>query len=252
MHRPDFLLGAAAIACLIVFTSGCVQSSPGNPPAIDGEPFAGVPSEGLYRLPYADDTRVRVFDYFQSHRPQGRLDLFAISGERPHALVAAAAGRIIAIRDNFSEQQSGRAAAICHNNFVWIAHENGEWTGYSHMAQHSVTGKAKLHVGDTVKAGQYLGDEAAVGCAMLEHLHFEVGAPGSAVDEGGFLVNNDKGSRNRSPRFCGVPGESVVKDSKYIAGPCPKSAGESADSEHPVRYLTTNVLQCLLILYLHS
>jgi murein DD-endopeptidase MepM/ murein hydrolase activator NlpD len=221
MHHLDFLLGAAAIVFAMMFTSGCAQNPPGSPRAPGDELFTGVPSEGLYRLPYADGTRVKVFDDFQSHRPQGRLDLFAISGERPYVIVAAAAGRIVAIRDNFSEQQTGRAATDCRNNFVWIAHEKGEWTGYSHMAQHSVTGKAKLHVGDTVKAGQYLGDEAAVGCAMLEHLHFEVSAPGSAVDEGGFLVNNDKGSRNRSPRFCGVPGESVVKDSTYIAGPCP-------------------------------
>jgi murein DD-endopeptidase MepM/ murein hydrolase activator NlpD len=83
------------------------------------------------------------------------LDLFAISGERPYVIVAAAAGQVVAIRDNFSERQSGRAAADCRNNFAWIAHENGEWTGYSHMAQHSVTGKTKLHVGDTVKAGHY-------------------------------------------------------------------------------------------------
>jgi murein DD-endopeptidase MepM/ murein hydrolase activator NlpD len=220
MHRPDFLLGAVAIACVMALTSGCAQDPPRSPRTPGGELFTGAPSEGLYRLPYADGTRVSVFDDFQSHRPQGRVDLFAISGERPRAIVAAAAGRIVAIRDSFSEQQSGRAAVDCRNNFVWIAHENSEWTGYSHLAQRSVTGKAKLRVGDTVQAGQYLGDEAAVGCAMLEHLHFEVAAPGADIDEGGFLLNNDKGSRNRNPRFCGVHGESVVKDSTYIAGPC--------------------------------
>jgi hypothetical protein len=79
---------------------------------IGGESFTGVPSGDLYRLPYADGTRVKVFDDFQSHRPQGWLDLFAISGERLYAIVAAAAGRIVAIRDNFSERQSGRAPPI--------------------------------------------------------------------------------------------------------------------------------------------
>jgi murein DD-endopeptidase MepM/ murein hydrolase activator NlpD len=220
MHRPDFLLGAVAVACVMALTSGCAQSPPGSPRTPGGKLFTSVPSEGIYRLPYADGTRVSVFDDFQSHRPQGRVDFFAISGERPRAIVVAAVGRIVAIRDSFSEQQTGRATVDCRNNFVWIAHKNGEWTGYSHLAQRSVTGKANLHVGDTVQAGQYLGDEAAVGCAMLEHLHFEVAAPGAAIDEGGFLLNNDKGSRNRNPRFCGVPGESVVKDSTHIAGPC--------------------------------
>jgi murein DD-endopeptidase MepM/ murein hydrolase activator NlpD len=220
MGHPSWMIGFA----LHVHGSrgpqlwACYPAGPPRPLSPMSSPGWRAAHQGRRR---ADGTRVKVFDDFQSHRPQGRLDLFAISGERPYAIVAAAAGRIVAIRDNFSEQQSGRAAADCRNNFVWIAHENGEWTGYSHMAQHSITGKAKLHIGDTVKAGQYLGDEAAVGCAMLEHLHFEVAAPGSAVDEGGFLVNNDKGSRNHSPRFCGVPGESVVKDSTYIPGPCP-------------------------------
>jgi hypothetical protein len=128
MHHLDFLLGAAAIVFVMMFTSGCAQNPPGSPRALGDELFTGVPSEGLYRLPYADGTRV---------------------------IVAAAAGRVVAIRDNFSERQSGRAAADCRNNFAWIAHENGEWTGYSHMAQHSVTGKTKLHFGDTVKAGHY-------------------------------------------------------------------------------------------------
>jgi murein DD-endopeptidase MepM/ murein hydrolase activator NlpD len=220
MPRPDSLLGAVAIACLIALTSGCAQKPSGSPRTPGAEVSTAERSEGLYRLPYADGTRISVFDDFKSHRPEGRVDFFAVSGERPRAIVAAAAGRIVAIRDSFSEQQSGRAAVDCHNNFVWIAHENGEWTKYSHLAQRSVTGKAKLHIGDTVQAGQYLGDEAAVGCAMPEHLHFEVAAPGSAIDEGGFLLNNDKGSRNRNPRFCGVHGESVVKDSTYIAGSC--------------------------------
>jgi murein DD-endopeptidase MepM/ murein hydrolase activator NlpD len=85
-------------------------------------------------------------------------------------VVAAAAGRIVAIQDRYSERQSGRAAALCHNNYVWIAHANGEWTNYSHLAQGSVTRKAGLKVGDVVKAGQYIGDEGAVGCAMLKHV----------------------------------------------------------------------------------
>src|ERR1700761_6906944 len=84
-----------------------------------------------------------------------------------HRVVAAAAGRIVAIQDAYGEQQSGRAAGDCHNNYVWIAHPNGEWTNYSHVAQGSVTKKAKLKVGDEVAAGAYLGDEGAVGCAML-------------------------------------------------------------------------------------
>ena len=102
-----------------------------------------------------------------------------------------------------------------------FAHSNGEWTGYSHVAQDSVTGKAKLEVGDEVKAGTYLGDEAAVGCAMLNHVHFEVAVPeaGTPVDAGGFLLDNAHGNRERNPRFCGVSGP-LKKDNSYRAADC--------------------------------
>lgn len=179
-------------------------------------------SHGLYRLPFADGTQVKVFDDFTTHRPRGRVDLYAIAGKKPYRVVAAAAGRIVAIQDGYGEQQSGRAAALCHNNYVWIAHPNGEWTNYSHVARGSVTGKAHLKIGDQVVAGQYIGDEGAVGCAMLEHVHFEVAAPDPAhpIDSGGFLTDNDNGKRELNPRFCSVAGGDAVKGRTYVAAPC--------------------------------
>jgi murein DD-endopeptidase MepM/ murein hydrolase activator NlpD len=177
-------------------------------------------SKGLYRLPFADRTMVKVFDDFITHRPRGRVDLFAVEGTKPYRVVAA--GRIMAIQDSYSEQQSGRAAADCHNNYVWIAHANGEWSNYSHLVRGSVTEGAKLKVGDLVKAGDYLGEEGAVGCAMLDHVHFEVAVPDSAkpIDAGGFLTDNDGGKRERNPRFCSVADETVVKDATYRAMRC--------------------------------
>jgi murein DD-endopeptidase MepM/ murein hydrolase activator NlpD len=163
-----------------------------------------------------------VFDDFRTHRPIGRVDLFAVSGSSPHRVVAAAAGSIVAIQDGFSEQQSGRAAKDCHNNYVWIEHPNGEWTNYSHVAHGSVTGAAHLRVGDRVKTGQFLGYEGAVGCAMLDHVHFEVAVPARApaIDAGGFLLGNADSTRERQPKFCGVPSGTVHKDHVYRARPC--------------------------------
>jgi hypothetical protein len=179
-------------------------------------------SQGTYRLPFADGTTVKVFDDFKTHRPPGREDLFAVHGKEPYQVVAAADGRIVAIQDSYGEQQSGRAAALCHNNYVWIAHPNGEWSNYSHVARGSVTGKAKLKVGDRVKAGQYLGDEDAVGCAMLKHVHFEVAVPDAKMplDGGGFLNDNEAGKRERNPRFCGVPEGAVAKNAEYVVTSC--------------------------------
>lgn len=181
-----------------------------------------ISSQGSYRLPFADGTRVKVFDDFSTHRPMGRIDLYAIDGRPPYAVVAAADGRIVAIQDGYSEQLSGRAAKDCHNNYVWIEHPNGEWTNYSHLVHGSVTGKAGLKVGDSVKAGTYLGDEGAVGCAMLNHVHFEVVIPPKEqpLDAGGFLTDNENSKRERQPRFCGVPDETARKDVTYTAIPC--------------------------------
>lgn len=191
--------------------------------AASGHSRTGEPrSAGRYRLPFADGTSVKIFDDFQSHRPRGRIDFYAVDGAKPYRVVAARAGTIVAIQDSYSEQQSGRPAAQCHNNYVWIAHADGEWSNYSHLAHNSVTGKAGLKVGDRVKAGAYLGDEGAVGCAMLDHVHFEVVRPqaGQGIDAGGFLLDNADGQREQEPRFCGVPHQTAVKDEEYIARSC--------------------------------
>ncbi len=183
---------------------------------------ASPSSQGRYRLPFADGTTVKVFDDFHTHQPTGREDLYAVRGKEPYQVVAAADGRVMAIQDSYGEQQSGRAAALCHNNYVWIAHPNGEWSNYSHISRGSVTGKARLKVGDQVKAGQYIGDEDAVGCAMLKHVHFEIAVPDAAmpIDKGGFLTDNEGGKRERNPRFCGVPGDVARKSAEYVATSC--------------------------------
>lgn len=179
------------------------------------------PSTGIYRLPYADGTSIRVFDDSRTHRPRARIDLVATGPRKPYRIVAAAAGRVMAIQDGHGERQTGRAASECRNNHVWIAHPNGEWTGYSHMARGSVTGTAKLKVGQKVRAGQLIGIEGDVGCSMLEHLHFEVAVPDRAnpVDAGGFLTGNEGSRRNREPRFCGIEG-AINKDAVHIARRC--------------------------------
>ena len=187
------------------------------------EPAQGsAMSQGTYQLPYAAATMIKVFDDFTTHGPRGRIDFFAVEGQRPYRVVAAATGRVMAIQDTYGAQQTGRPKAECRNNYVWIAHSNGEWTNYSHLAQGSVTQLAQLKVGDVVKAGAFIGNEAAVGCAMLDHVHFEVAVPDEkmSIDSGGFLLDNEGGKRERNPRFCNVPGGTVVKGATYRAAPC--------------------------------
>lgn len=195
---------------LLPFALAALQTSETPPPSV-----------GVYRLPYADGTQLRVFDDTRTHRPRARIDLVATGPRMPYRIVAAAAGRVMAIQDGYGERQTGRAASECRNNFVWIAHPNGEWTVYSHMAKGSVSGGAKLKIGDRVRAGQLIGIEGDVGCSMLEHLHFEVAVPDPAnpIDAGGFLTGNDGSRRNREPRFCGIAG-TINKEEAHIARRC--------------------------------
>src|SRR5690348_5522094 len=117
LTRHSMSIGRSALAYLATLVAFSLPSQ-GYGKGVSATPE----SRGVYRLPFVDGTAVKVFDDFVSHRPRGRVDIYAIHGTKPYRVVAAAAGRVVAIQDGYSEQQSGRPAALCHNNFVWIAH----------------------------------------------------------------------------------------------------------------------------------
>ena len=176
-------------------------------------------SEGVYRVPYANGTTVRVSNDEGSHFPPNRYDLVGTGGIGIYQVVAAAAGTVRRIEDGFGENRPN--GDPCNNNFVWIAHPNGEWTKYTHMRQGSVN-DAKLLEGQPVIAGQPLGLEGDVGCAHGQHLHFEVAVPidpDNAVDADGFIIGGHE--RNRIPWICGIEGRRFVAGQTVTAGPCP-------------------------------
>ena len=176
-------------------------------------------SRGVYRIPYADGTRVKITNDHLTHEPLTRIDMEGVSDDKPYRLVAAATGTIRFIVDGFSENRPDQSP--CNNNYVWIEHPNGEWTKYSHMTKASVTGDAGLSVGDQVNRGTFLGFEDDVGCAHGTHLHFEVGVPEDPSDpineEGGLRGGSDE---NRIPRICGIPGGIFEKGQIHTVAPC--------------------------------
>ena len=182
-------------------------------------------SKGVYRIPYENGTTVKVTRDHTKHTPVGRLDMVGTGGSGEYKIVAAADGTIRFIEDGFSAQVQNddddeTPNKPCTNNYVWIEHANGEWTKYSHMQKDSSTKKAKLKVGQFVKAGTYLGDEGKVGCASGDHLHFEVGVPRATnpVSEvGGFLADNSGSKRNRAPRICNISGGLFQSGESYKA-----------------------------------
>lgn len=184
-----------------------------------GVSLAQTPSSGVYRIPYENGTTVQITGDAKTHKPIGRIDMRG-SGGSNYKIVAAADGIVRYVVDNFSKQIDSSSGQPCNNNYVWIEHANGEWTKYSHMKKDSTTEKAKIKVGQFVRAGTYLGDEGSVGCASGPHLHFEVTRvrdtdPIETV--GGFAKDNSGSKRNRDPRICNIPKRTFVDGEKYDA-----------------------------------
>lgn len=199
-------------------------------------------SKGIYRIPYADGTEVRVSNDHVDHDPPGRIDMGGRGGG-PYRIVAAADGTVRRVVDGFDRRLDCKdlAASEKKNNYVWIEHANGEWTKYTHMAKGSAA-DAGITVGRFVTAGTVLGEEGDVGCASGAHLHFEVGVP-KAKDGitavGGFLTDNAGSARNRIPRICGIDGgrfrSGTTYDARAVPGTIPSGAVEVARHGVPAR-----------------
>ena len=161
----------------------------------------------------------------RAHNPPGKIDM-AGRGGGTYRIVAAADGEIRFIEDSRDKQQHPERwlrNTKCFNNFLWIKHDNGEWSKYSHMQMGTSTAKAGRKVGERVTAGMYLGDEGKVGCAWPAHLHFEVVVPSNAnpgVDEASGEVDGYDFPQARNPRFTDTEGHVFTfKDgANYVAG----------------------------------
>ena len=97
-----------------------------------GASLAQTPSKGVYRIPFANDTSVKITGDAKTHKPAGRIDMVG-NGGSTYKIVAAADGVVRYVVDNFSKQIDSSSGQPCTNNYVWIEHATGEWTKYSHM-----------------------------------------------------------------------------------------------------------------------
>ncbi len=180
-------------------------------------------SSGIYRIPFANGTKITVVGDHFNHCPRGRIDIAGIEGNGLYKIVVAADGWIRAIEDD-NNIQCDCSVTSCGNNYVWIEHPNGEWTKYTHMQQYSVTNLGH-YVGQWVTAGTYLGDEGNVGCAAGYHLHFEVAQPVDTntlvfSEYGGYIDLN--WAKNLIPVMCfpGLPGHVFVQGAELTANNC--------------------------------
>ena len=210
----------------------------GRAPGAAAIPAAALPvSKGVYRIPFADGTRVMFGADHASHPiMRNRIDMQGIPSRGRYQVVAAADGWIDRIVDTNStfcplppvadkpdpcHGYDGPSAsccvrndptcnASCVNNFVWIRHANGEYTRYAHLQTQSVTDLG-WREGNEIRSGEVLGLEGDVGFATGPHLHFEVAYPDDPADfvtRGGALNDDadqdsaDFNHQNRIPYFC--------------------------------------------------
>lgn len=237
-----------AVAALLVSTHALAENDPSPGPALRTSVVLQE-SKGVYRIPYADGTKVRIGRDHSTHTPKGRYDMGG-QGGGSYRIVAAADGTVRYIEDRYDKKLDCNGpdnedpaddlpASEKKNNYVWIEHANGEWSKYSHMTQGSTTGKAKLKVGDFVEAGTYLGDEGDVGCAGGDHLHLEVAvlrATDPITTVGGYAKDNDGNKRNRIVRVCGIDGGRFVAGQTHTARKVPGAikAGAKEVARHGV------------------
>lgn len=213
-------------------------------------------SNGVYRIPYADGTDVRVTRDHIDHTPINRIDMIGVNGTPPYQVVAAADGVIRYIEDSNTGSCNITGVTGCSdcNNYVWIEHPNGEWTKYTHFTTGSVVAN-NWSIGDTICSGAVLGFEGDIGAtrgggramvacngdpaqqALIDqahadsvmitgdsvragvHLHFEVAVPddlSNPFDTVGGFVNGD----NYIPIICDIPGNVFVSSTVYTANPC--------------------------------
>ena len=102
------------------------------------------------------------------------------AAQRGFAVLVAAAGRVIALRDGEPDHPGGATwtpGRECGNGVV-IDHGEGWQTQYCHMAQGSVT----VHLGQQVTRGTPLGRVGQSGASEFPHVHLTIRHDGRAVD----------------------------------------------------------------------
>jgi Peptidase family M23 len=112
-----------------------------------------------------------------------RIATRALAAQEPGTVLTAAPGRVLRTRDDvpdISLRETGRAAVAgreCGNGLV-IAHADGYETQYCHLAR----GSLRVRPGESVKAGQPVGQVGLSGATEFPHLHFTLRHEGKVVD----------------------------------------------------------------------
>lgn len=141
--------------------------------AVPGDPRSRPDPDQRYRLPFPTGTRFAVGQSFggafSHHDIQNyyAVDLGVAEGT---PVVAARDGVVVQVERDFFESGADRERLAARANYVRILHPDGTMALYAHLAFEAVL----VRPGDTVLAGQKIGEAGATGFATGPHLHFVI------------------------------------------------------------------------------
>jgi murein DD-endopeptidase MepM/ murein hydrolase activator NlpD len=126
-------------------------------------------SSYIYTLPFENKKKVflvQAYESKMSHRGERALD-FKV--RKKTKVCAARAGVVIAARKD-SGKGGLKPENLSDGNYISIRHSDGSVAHYWHLQQEGVV----VNMGDSVKAGQWIGLSGNTGYSAFPHLHFEV------------------------------------------------------------------------------
>ena len=115
------------------------------------------------------------------------------------AIGAAWDGTVIDVRDGVEGFDTVRSAG----NRVTIDHGDGVVTKYYHLANGSIP----VQVGDSVTAGQIIGQMGSTGYSTGAHLHFQLEIYGEPVDPQPFLLGEEDIPEESGAEMDNIPAE---------------------------------------------
>lgn len=138
---------------------------------VRGSAFAKHDDNYLYRLPFANGSRVKVSQGFNDSPSHRGMSAYAIDFSLPVGtpIYASREGEVVGIE--VSNTLGGDSPKYRpYMNYLNIRHSDGTLGNYCHLMQSG----AMVKIGDKVKRGQLIAYSGSTGYCTAPHLHFSV------------------------------------------------------------------------------
>lgn len=154
---------------LIFLSAGCISQTPDYSIRDLKAGKYTEDSSYIYSLPFENGKKaflIQAYDSKMSHKGEYALDFKVKKGTK---ICAARDGIVIGLRED-SDEGGLKTENLSDGNYISIKHNDGSVAHYWHLKKDGVL----VNAGDTVKAGQVIGQSGNTGYSAFPHLHFEI------------------------------------------------------------------------------